>query len=653
MNAHVPAVTRRTLLGLVGTGAATAAFTATGLPASAASGQAVVLTDHGDTVTLENGVVSATFIKSTAVTSALHLVGSEHGNGDVNLFSGTNGRGYSEFDYYVGTTKYRTAMTGATYEVVQQSADRVEIAMTVADPTVLPFVVELHAVLERGLSGLYYYMVYRYTEVMPDALNIAQLRYAFAAGDPSFTHFVVDDDRGVQQRPTIAQMAAVTTLQDTTYVLPDGTLYSKYQNISNLEGDNDVFLISNGSLGLSVVQPSKEYFNGGPTKQELTCHDFYDGEILLWHPMTSHYGSSALLPEKGWEKIYGPFLLHVTESDRADPAAAVAAMWKETKKVARREGKRWPYTWVTDPLYAADDRGDVTGTLRITDGSDPGGARVVLAEPGTDWQLQNQKYVYWATADDHGRFTVEHVRPGTYTLSAYVAGVLGEHTVEQVTVTDRHLHLGTLDWTPRSHGTTLWQLGTPDRSTSGFHVHGGPDGHRATMTWLEYPYEFPQGVDFTIGVSDPATDWNYFHPCYRTPGTDLQLAWRGTTADRSLETWRVRFALDEAPTGTATLDVALAGAVFGSLRFVLNGTEVGSVDPLPGVPGDNCSYRLASRAMYRLLDPVQFDAALLTAGENVLELTPVHAPVAPTSDNWMAPMGGVMYDTIRLQVDAG
>lgn len=39
-------------------------------------------------------------------------------------------------------------------------------------------------------------------------------------------------------------------------------------------------MISNGKLGLSLIQPSKEYFAGGPTKQELACHDYYDGEIL-------------------------------------------------------------------------------------------------------------------------------------------------------------------------------------------------------------------------------------------------------------------------------------------------------------------------------------------------------------------------------------
>ncbi len=75
-------------------------------------------------------------------------------------------------------------------------------------------------------------------------------------------------------------------------------------------------MICNGKLGISLVQASKEAFTGGPTRQELTAHDYNNGEILLWHPSSSHYGSPDLEPPHGWEKIYGPFYLHVNEAFR-------------------------------------------------------------------------------------------------------------------------------------------------------------------------------------------------------------------------------------------------------------------------------------------------------------------------------------------------
>src|SRR3712207_1323391 len=134
-------------------------------------------------------------------------------------------------------------------------------------------------------------------------------------------------------------MQNMVTVEDATWILADGkTLWTKYQNISELEGDNHVFLASNGKLAVSLIQASKEYFDGGPTKQELTVHDYYDGEILLWHPHTGHYGSPAVTPDKGWEKIFGPFLLHLTESAvSTDPAANVARSEEHTSELQSRQ----------------------------------------------------------------------------------------------------------------------------------------------------------------------------------------------------------------------------------------------------------------------------------------------------------------------------
>ncbi|MBX6358378.1 MAG: hypothetical protein IRZ05_21315, partial [Micromonosporaceae bacterium] len=681
-------VSRRTALGLFGAvAAATAAGTAVGgatRPAAAGAaiahggevtptgqGDDVTLVDNGSTVTLGNGLVSATITKSTAQIRDLRLVGSAYGNEGFNLVSGSGGQGYTTFDYYVGTTRFSKGLSGATYRVVQQSADRVEIAMSQADPAVLPFAVEVHMTVERGLPGLYIHMVFGYPEGMPAGLTIQQLRYAVAAGDPSFTYFVVDDARGVQQRPSIEDMRQAVTLQDTTYLLPGGRVYSKYQNISNLEGDSHVFMISNGSLGMAVVQASKDWFAGGPTKQELTCHDYRDGEILLWHPFTSHYGSPDLEPPVGWEKIFGPFYLHVTEAAGGDPAANVAQMWTDAKRAADRERARWPYAWLSDPHYAAGERSTVHGKLTIAGAADPEGAWVVLSQDGPDrvyqgipldgrdWQYQNLGYVYYARAGRAGHFTVPAVRPGTYRLTAFADGVLGEVSVPGVTVPRAStVDIGNHVLHPDHNGTTLWQIGRPDRSAAGSHVYGGPDGFRRYLTWLEYPYEFPDGVDFRVGVDNVAEKWNYFQPCYRTPGTPFQLQLRGTTEDHSLTTWRIRFDSRGFRKGRATLDIALAGAVFATLRVSINGTEVASFDPLPGPAGDNSSYRLAIRGMYRRLPPIRFDASLITPGTNTVELSPVRAPVAPltrgnTVDNWMEPMAGIMYDVIRLQVRQG
>jgi hypothetical protein len=52
-----------------------------------------------------------------------------------------------------------------------------------------------------------------------------------------------------------------------------------------------------------------------------------------------------------------------------------------------------------------------------------------------------------------------------------------------------------------------------------------------------------------------------------------------------------------------------------------------------------------------------FPAELITAGENVVALSAVRPPEAPLTaagsvDDWMEPMAAIMYDVIRMQVDA-
>ena len=663
-------IARRTVLGLLGATAGAAVLPAGLQGASAAppllapsSGPDVTLVDNGSTVTLSNGIIRFTLAKSTAKITDLRLVGSTQGNQNTNLLSGSHGNGYTTFNY--SGASGAVGMSGAAFNIVSQSPDRIEVSILSNDPSKLKFYLDIRISLERGRSGLHQYWIVKYPDNMPDGLSLGQLRYAFAADDPAFRWFVVDDERGVQQRPSIYDQQHWTTLQDTTYALPDGTIWSKYQNSSNLEGDNHVFMISNGKVGLSLVQASKESF-GGPTRQELTCHDYYNGMILLWHPLTGHYGMPDVEPSKGWGKVYGPFYLHVSEANVGDERTNVAALWEDAKQVAGRETAAWPYAWMTDPLYAAAERSTVSGKLAVSSLGAVDNGWAVLYQPGPDreyegvtldgddWQYLNLDYVYAAKIGPGGRFEIQGVRPGTYTLAAFTKGAMGEYRRAGITVpAGSAVDTGTHVWVPASHGATLWQIGTPDRSSEEFYIHGGKDGFRRTLTWLEYPYEFPNGVDFKVGVDDPAKKWNYFHPAVKTPGTPFQLQWRGTTPDYSLETWKIRFDAHRYERGTGYLDIALAAEVFATLAVTLNGTPIASIDPLPGVPGDNSSYRLVARSMYRQIPTITFPANLIADGENVITLAHTKPAEAPTSDNWMQPMAGVMYDTIRLQVNEG
>lgn len=657
-------IARRSILGLLGTTAGAAALSGFApLRAYAAGETEVTLVDNGTSVTLANGLIKFTVVKATAKITDLRLIGSKQGNEDTNLLSGSHGSGYTTFNY--SGAPRAVALGNASFRVVSQDSERIEISMVADDPSRLGFYLDIRMALERGASGLHSYWIVKYPENMPDGLALEQLRYAFAADDPAFRWFVVDDARGVQQRPTISDTQNWVTLQDSTTVLPDGSIYSKYQNVSDLEGDSHVFTISNGKVGLSLVQASKEAF-GAPTRQELTCHDYYDGMILLWHPVTGHYGVPKIEPVKGWEKVYGPFYLHVSEAAVGDARANVAALWEDAKIAAAREEAAWPYTWVSDPAYAAAERSTVKGKLVVRSMGVVRDGWAVLYQPtvdreyqgmtldGADWQLHALDYVYSAKIDKGGRFTLNGVRPGRYTLAAYVPGAMGEYRQSGIEVPAGSVQdTGTHVWAPTKHGTTLWQIGTPDRSSEEFFIPGGDDGFRRTLAWLEYPYDFPNGVDFRVGTDDPALAWNYFQPVVKTPGTPFQLEHRGTVPDSSLTTWKIRFQANKYKRGSGFLDIALAGQVFATLGVSLNGTQIASVDPLPGTVSDASSYRMVSRGWHRQIPTIIFPANLIHDGENILTLSPTRPAQAPTSDDWMQPMAGIMYDAIRLQVNQG
>ena len=109
-----------------------------------------------------------------------------------------------------------------------------------------------------------------------------------------------------------------------------------------------------------MVLPSKEYFNDGPNKQDLTAAV---GTILL-HLNMNHYDGTAfsIKPGRNWSKCYGPWLLYCNSKSTADDC------WHDAQARVRSEAAQWPYDWVKNRDYPlAAQRGDVRGQLVIHD----------------------------------------------------------------------------------------------------------------------------------------------------------------------------------------------------------------------------------------------------------------------------------------------
>jgi rhamnogalacturonan endolyase len=400
-------------------------------------------------------------------------------------------------------------------------------------------------------------------------------------------------------------------------------------------------------VGLWFVNPTDEYLSGGPTKMELSAHrDATFGTdlnapappTLLNYWRGSHYGGSSCVIAQGedWTKVIGPFLIYCNTGSDHD------AVWKDALAQAQKEAAAWPYDWVSGVDYPhKSERSAVTGQMVLNDPLAPPDDKmsnllVGLSAPdylpggkpggqGPDgvvgWQEDAKHYEFWVRADDQGHFSIPNVRPGTYTLHAIADGVLGDFSQPNVTVeSGKPLDLGTIQWQPVRYGKQLWDIGIANRKASEF-LHG--DHYWKWGLYNEYPTDFPDDVNFTIGKSDYHKDWNYAQ-CPRPDRPE------GTT-------WTVTFDLPADEHGKAILRLAVCGVGARHLGVKVNDQDAGSVDDLHY----NATINRDGIGGFWSEHDVVFDAGMLKSGTNTLKLT------VPAGNA----MSGVEYDYVRLEVD--
>lgn len=506
----------------------------------------------------------------------------------------------------------------------------------------LPCDVDLRFALGRGESALYTYGIWEHQAGYP-GFSVGEARTAYKLNARLFDYLAIDAqrrgvlpsgadwDRGEQLNMKEARRIKTGPLA--------GRVEHKYDYSAILaETPAYGWISTQKHLGVWLINPSGEYLAGGPTKEELTGHlDVNPGGaptlLNMWHG--SHYGGSSLVVKdtEAWTKCVGPFLLYC--NDQPDPDQ----LWHDALAKAKAEQQAWPYAWVSEAQYPpAKARGTVSGQLTIHDPLAPKldvthlhvglaaapystGEASRNAASTIDWQRDSKHYQFWTIAEANGHFTIPQVRAGTYTLYAFGDGVLGEFSRADITVNaGQTTDLGALTWTPVRHGRQLWEIGVADRSAGEFR-HG--DHYWQWGLYNEYPKEFPDDVNFTLGKSDFHTDWNYCQ-CPR--------------ADRPNGTpWTVRFDLPAAPRGRATLRISFAATSARSLKVSVNDQPAGELTSLP----DTATIRRDGIRGYWYEREVAFDAALLKTGANTLKLTIPPGGV----------MGGIEYDYLRLELD--
>jgi autotransporter-associated beta strand protein len=654
------------------------------------AGANVTLTDNGSTVTIANGIVSIVCTKSSAQIGTINYTYNNGGGAQtINVLSGNSNGGKL---YWENSTDEGLTFT---YSLVADPANNggnyAEISMLTTSVT--NDVLEVHYSLLRGSTGFYVTPIWSHTSTN-SALSMGECRDNIYAGS-IFNWMSVDATRNrlmqVAGGSSIPVFGAPKECTLWTSGMYSGLYEDKYKFSADLGVQRVWGWSSVGTGGKNVgiwnISASAEYYNGGPMKRELMEHI---GTTILNMTDGGHYqmGSDGNFASgELWTKVYGPYFIYLnnvpnTLTGTNQPAQA---LYNDALAQGAAEQTAWPYVWFTNANYAsASNRGTITGQFVIADSGNPNASASslwvgVVQQPITtdgvyDFQQWMKPYQFWVKSDANGNFTIPAViAGGNYTLYAFGPGAAGtfmsQHqtggnppilynlpaTPFSVTVTGGATNnLGIVTWTPTRVGATVFEIGYPDRLADKFR-HGddwwvgdsGPSVSAPSPIWtkfLEYPFDFPGGLNYVVGQSRWTTDWNFCQPIV----TD-------SSGNANASTSTITFNLPKAPTNgaVASLYLGLCSAYNGPLIVNVNGSNLGSVSGVTASPsaesstGYNPSWNDSDTTVREGLNAdmsderLTFSGSLLHAGQNTITIN-------MRNGGYFA--NHVMYDYIRLEL---
>ncbi|CAI0464063.1 unnamed protein product [Linum tenue] len=457
------------------------------------SQQGVKLQIESDHVVLDNGMLKLTISKPQGMVTGIQY------NGVTNLLESRN----DEID---------RGISGTSFSVIVENEEQVEVSFKRTwDPSLegqLPsLIIDKRFIMLKNSSGFYSYGIFEHlAEWSP--FNLPQVRIVFKLSKDKFHYMAVSDnrqrfmplpdDRSEKRSKPLAYPEAVLLVNP---VEPEfkGEVDDKYQySCENKDLKVHGWICSDPAVGFWQITPSNEFRTGGLVKQNLTSHV---GPINLAMFLSAHYAGDEMVlklkPGEPWKKVLGPVFMYLnTTTDGGDPLS----LWEDAKRQMAVEVQSWPYSFpASEDFPKAEQRGRISGRFLVHDWcvsetSIPGnGGYVGLAPPGEvgSWQIDGKGYQFWTQADEQGS----------------------------------SMDMGDVVYEPPRHGPTLWEIGYPDRTASGFYVPdvdpkyinklyvNHPDSRfRQYGLWDRYTELYPdKDVVYTVGKSDWAKDWFYAH----------------------------------------------------------------------------------------------------------------------------------------------
>ncbi len=629
-------------------------------------GPNVTVKDNGDdTVTMANGIASIVIVK---MTGRLNSVTYTYNNdGSVKTCETLNGKG----QYYYGGF----SLGNGVFEY-SLPADPASNGGNLADVKLLSStekngVMEIHFSMLRGSPG--FYSTATMTHRKQDEQFEVGAWGVVTRVPPAFNWLSADDTRnwfiGV---PTKTGVKVPDSPHEITVCL-DGTQAGNYADKFIYGQDHSDLRAwgwsSIGQSGLNVgrwMMTTMEFSNGGPLKRDVSVYPYSElnnsiltGEVGM--------GSDGYMDNgEVWTKTCGPWFTYLNSvaASVKDGKQAAHMLFNDAQAQAQAEAKAWPYEWFKDQHFVpASGRGVVKGKIVINDRGSPNASVAGLwvglqQQPQTykgfyDFQKWSKTYQWWVKTDADGIFTIPHVRAGEkYLLWAFGPGAAGtflsqkleggqppfecDLPVKEFTVrvkAGETEDLGTIEWTPVRKGGTVFELGTPNRKSDEFR-HGEdywapgtpPKLGFPTPVWggqMEFPLDFPNGMNYVVGKSQWTKDWNYVLPA-TADGMGNYQSCTGT----------IIFDLAKAAeSGTmASIYIALAGNDGDKVVVSVNGTNLGVAAGVTGTPNavapagfapaysDTSSIHFSDHGPFSD-ERIAFSADLLRAGKNTIALT--------------------------------
>lgn len=517
-------------------------------------------------------------------------------NGNVNLLS-DNGI------YFDFTAAANSALNPDKAEIVSQTDDLVEVVYSNTKG-------DIHwqqgYILRKGVRGVYTYVIANGTP-SSSSVSVREARVCTRLSASFLDGYVDEQMQGTI--PSNSEMAAVESahqIQDATYEMPDGSIYTKYNWAQFIASDTFHGLMNKWN-GVWNIPVSYEWLNGGPMRQELTVHATSKSPITIQMLQGEHLGGAAQSYEDGEKQIFGPFLIYVNSGETRDEMIA------DARREALEQQSQWPFQWFENELYPRE-RGTVKGVIKVSGHSQPDSVQVVLAQPGGEIIRQGKDYIFWAATDAEGNFEIRNVRPGNYALYAYAldGDITEEMEQSDINVTAGTVDLGTIDWTPSTFGNLLWCMGSNNRRADTWNLSDHP---RAYGLWKEVP----SSLTFTPGVSVESENF-YYAQCHNG-------------------TWTIEYDLPEVPADGFRLTASVAATTNKPKVTVKSNNTTVATWSFPN--NDAAIYRSATQAGRHCVTMADIPASALVEGHNKIALT-----MSGIGSN-----GGVMYDVIKLEGD--